>query len=61
MFGGFRTGLSGDGRAASAGAGLGLAIVREFVELHGGEIFLSDAPEGGALFTVAPPAAPAGR
>jgi signal transduction histidine kinase len=37
------------------GTGLGLAIARDFVELHGGEIFVSDAPEGGALFTITLP------
>ncbi|MDA0165430.1 PAS domain-containing sensor histidine kinase [Solirubrobacter ginsenosidimutans] len=58
IFGRFRSGLDGDGRSAGAGAGLGLAIVREFVELHGGEISLSDAPEGGALFTVMLPLRP---
>jgi len=52
VFGRFRSGLDGDGRSESVGAGLGLAIVREFVELHAGEISLSEAPEGGALFTV---------
>jgi PAS domain S-box-containing protein len=55
VFGRHRSALDGDGRSESAGAGLGLAIVREFVELHGGEISLSEAPEGGALFTVSLP------
>jgi signal transduction histidine kinase len=36
----------------SSGAGLGLAIVGEIVEVHGGTIAVGDAPEGGALFTV---------
>jgi signal transduction histidine kinase len=57
IFGRFRSGLAGDGRAG-AGAGLGLAIVREFVELHGGEISLGDAPDGGALFSVTLPLRP---
>ncbi|HBB35840.1 MAG TPA: histidine kinase [Cyanobacteria bacterium UBA8803] len=44
------------------GTGLGLAIAKEFVELQGGTIGVSDAPEGGAQFTVelplmAPPSA----
>lgn len=34
------------------GTGLGLAIAKEFVELQGGRITVSDAPEGGAKFTV---------
>jgi hypothetical protein len=58
VFGRFRSGLDGDGRSTGAGAGLGLAIVREFVELHGGEISLGDAPDGGALFTVRLPLRP---
>jgi len=34
------------------GAGLGLAIARDFVELHRGTVSVADAPEGGALFSV---------
>lgn len=36
----------------SGGTGLGLAIVREFVQLQHGDVTLSQAHEGGALFTV---------
>ena len=43
------------------GTGLGLSIAKEFVELHGGTITVSDAPGGGAVFTVALPlTAPSG-
>jgi signal transduction histidine kinase len=38
--------------AATPGQGLGLAIVSEFVGLHGGSVAVGRAPEGGALFTV---------
>ena len=34
------------------GQGLGLAIVSEFVGLHGGSVAVDEAPEGGALFAV---------
>ncbi|GAA1005039.1 HAMP domain-containing sensor histidine kinase [Streptomyces thermogriseus] len=34
------------------GAGLGLAIVRDVVRRHGGDITVGDAPGGGALFEV---------
>jgi PAS domain S-box-containing protein len=43
------------------GTGLGLTIVKEFVELHGGKVTIGDAPEGGASFKVElPTLAPAG-
>jgi PAS domain S-box-containing protein/diguanylate cyclase (GGDEF)-like protein len=42
-----------------SGSGLGLAIVRDLVTLHNGRVTLSDAPEGGALFVVDIPLAPA--
>ncbi|MCB1895606.1 MAG: PAS domain S-box protein [Zoogloeaceae bacterium] len=43
------------------GSGLGLSIVKEFVELHRGSVVALDAPGGGAIFQVELPVrAPAG-
>ncbi|MEH6374050.1 HAMP domain-containing sensor histidine kinase [Streptomyces sp. KLMMK] len=42
------------------GAGLGLAIVRDVVQRHGGRISVRRAPEGGALFEVRLPLVNAG-
>ena len=39
------------------GTGLGLTIARHLVELHGGRIWVEDAPGGGAVFVLLLPAA----
>lgn len=46
-------------RPRQTGTGLGLNLVREVVERHGGNVTILDAPGGGALIRVALPAAPA--
>jgi two-component system phosphate regulon sensor histidine kinase PhoR len=43
----------------TGGTGLGLSIVKHLVELHGGRVTAANRPGGGAVFTVAIPAAPA--
>ena len=54
-------GASGGPRAAASAAGaepgLGLAIVAAIVAAHDGRVRAENAPDGGALFTVALPAA----
>ncbi|MBN8441713.1 MAG: PAS domain S-box protein [Thauera sp.] len=51
----------GEDELSSKGSGLGLNIVKEFVELHGGTISVIDAPERGAVFQVElPRRAPSG-
>jgi signal transduction histidine kinase len=41
------------------GTGLGLALVRQTVQAHGGRVWARNRPEGGAEFGVALPAGPA--
>jgi DNA-binding response OmpR family regulator len=40
------------GNLVNQGSGIGLAITREFVKLHGGTIRVESAPEKGSVFTV---------
>jgi two-component system sensor histidine kinase KdpD len=49
------------GRGTQPGLGLGLPIVRGLVRSLGGEIWIGDAPGGGAAFRVSLPAAEQGR
>jgi two-component system sensor histidine kinase KdpD len=42
---------------SSAGSGLGLAIASGFAQANGGRVWAEAAPEGGAVFTLAVPAA----
>jgi hypothetical protein len=46
--------------AAHGGSGIGLSVVRELAELHGGEAWVERAASGGARFVVVLPLAPAG-
>lgn len=45
----------GEDGLAGSGSGLGLNIVKEFVELHLGTVVVLDAPTGGAIFQVEVP------
>ncbi len=45
-------------RAAAAGSGIGLAVVRELVAAHGGECWVEDGAAGGARFVVELPGGP---
>ncbi|MDF5755073.1 HAMP domain-containing sensor histidine kinase [Spongiactinospora sp. TRM90649] len=43
---------AGAARTRSEGSGLGLAIARENARLHGGDLTVANAPDGGAVFTL---------
>lgn len=52
IFDRFTRGRGAARRGSNAGTGLGLALVHEHVRLHHGRVWVSDAPSGGARFTI---------
>ncbi len=44
--------------APTGGTGLGLSLVRGFVEAHGGQVTAENRPGGGAIFTIRLPLSP---
>jgi two-component system sensor histidine kinase BarA len=52
--------VDGSSTREYGGAGLGLAIVRSFVEAHGGEIKVRSTPNAGSTFSLVLPLRPAG-
>ena len=56
VFRAFERGVAPD--AGQTGAGLGLSLVKSFVELHGGRVALRSAPNKGTTVTCTLPAAP---
>jgi signal transduction histidine kinase len=54
----YRGGRAGQ-RATSDGTGLGLSLVAEHVRLHGGAVWIEDAPVQGTRFIVELPLGPA--
>jgi two-component system sensor histidine kinase MprB len=56
IFDRFYRGATARGRQ---GSGLGLAIVRQVAEQHHGTVTVTNAPDGGAVFTLRLPASPA--
>ncbi len=54
----FARGEAAGRRDESDGTGLGLSLVREHVRLHGGRVWVEDAPAGGARFVVQLPVRP---
>jgi len=48
----FSRGHGVDGRRETTGSGIGLSLVAEHVRMHGGTVWVEDAPTGGARFVV---------
>jgi len=58
LFERFYRGRASGRRGSSEGTGLGLSLVAEHVRLHGGSVWIEDAPGGGARFVVELPLDP---
>jgi two-component system sensor histidine kinase MtrB len=58
LFERFYRGRASGRRGAGEGTGLGLSLVAEHVRLHGGSVWIEDAPGGGARFVVELPLDP---
>ena len=56
VFGRFARGVAGVEAGSDSGTGLGLALTAEHVRLHGGRVWVEEAPQGGARFLVEIPA-----
>jgi len=54
----FERGNRPRGRQSGVGAGLGLSLVKSFVELHGGDVRLTSEPDTGTAIVCRMPAAP---
>lgn len=52
IFGRFARGAAGTEAGSSSGSGLGLALTAEHVRLHGGHVWVEEAPGGGARFVL---------
>lgn len=52
IFGRFARGNAGVAAGTSSGSGLGLALTGEHIRLHGGRLWVDEAPTGGARFVV---------
>lgn len=48
----FEPGFRGSSAGASSGSGMGLSVVREIVDQHGGTVEIEGRPEGGVTFVV---------
>ncbi len=58
LFERFYRGSRSGQRESSEGTGLGLSLVAEHVRLHGGSVWIEDAPQGGSRFVVELPLSP---
>jgi len=52
IFGRFHRGSAEQPHDRPKGTGLGLSMVQEHVQLHGGSVYVTDAPDHGARFVV---------